>query len=102
MSTFTAVKTGPASDPATFSGSPATPPAAGDTVLTQGFTVYFDYSIAGAGIALNDSSSSDGYVSVCAGRNVKISGLTGGINISGSPGYLENMASGSFHAKGGY
>jgi hypothetical protein len=101
MSTFTAVASGPLSNPSTFSGSPSTPPAAGDTVLVQGFSLYADYSIAGAGIALNDTSTSDGYFVVCQGRSVKVSGLTGAITITGSPESLDFNASGSFHARGG-
>jgi hypothetical protein len=101
MSAFTQIATGPMSNPSTFSGSPATPPAAGDSIDLAGFSLYCDYSVAGAGLTINDTSLSDGYLIVCQGRSVKIAGLTGGITVVGSPESLDFNASGSFHARGG-
>jgi hypothetical protein len=96
MSTFTAIKTGPASDPTTFSGSPATPPTGGDTLLVQGFTVVLDYSInSGTALAVNDTSTSDGYVAVVPGRTVLMS-LTGNVRVRGIAGLEYNTAN-SFH-----
>lgn len=98
MSTFTAVKSGPLSDPSTFSGSPSTPPASGDTVLIQGFSLYCDYNIASSGIAINDTSTTDGYLIVAPGRTVKLTSLTGTINVTGAAdGDIEFKSSGSYH-----
>jgi hypothetical protein len=99
MSTFTATKSGPASDPTTFGGAAGgSVPASGDTVNIQGFSIYFDYNIGSTGVAINDTSSSDGYVIIAPGRTVKFTSLTGTINVTGAQDTdIEFKSSGSYH-----
>jgi hypothetical protein len=91
MASLSLTKSGPLSDTATFvSGGPG---ASGDTIDLKGFSLYVDSSVS---LVLNDSSSSDGYVVVGPGCTLYITGLTGGVRVSGGN-ELEFKSSGSYH-----
>lgn len=105
MSTFNAVKTGPASDGTTFgNAAAATAPTDGDTVDVKGFTVIWDLKLTGAGIIPANTGTGTGYFQFANANsycNIASMGTqTAKVRFMGSPGRIENVSASSFHAYG--